>query len=136
MILKGEKTDLVLGNLDSKRDWGHAKDYVEGMWKMLQVDKADDYVLATNKFYSVRDFVVKAFSLKGFNIKWDGEGVDEVGLDEKTGRILVRVSEKYFRPSEVKELLGDSSKAKNKLGWEASTSFEELVKEMVEVDCK
>ena len=136
MILKGEREDLVLGNLDAKRDWGHARDYVEGMWRMLQGEKADDYVLATNKFYSVRDFVEKAFSLKGFNIKWQGEGLDEVGIDEKTGKILVRVSDRYFRPAEVEELLGDSTKAKKELGWEATTSFDELVEEMVEVDCK
>jgi GDPmannose 4,6-dehydratase len=135
MIIKGERDDLVLGNLDAKRDWGHARDYVEGMWRMLQKDKADDYVLATNKFYSVRYFVEKAFSLKGFNIKWQGAGLDEVGIDEKTGKVLVRVSEKYFRPAEVEELLGDSTKAKKELGWIATTSFEELVKEMVEVDC-
>lgn len=136
MILKGEREDLVLGNLDAKRDWGHARDYVEGMWRMLQGEKADDYVLATNKFYSVRDFVEKAFSIKGFNIKWQGEGLDEVGIDEKTGKVLVRVSDKYFRPAEVEELLGDSSKAKKELDWEAKTSFKELVEEMVEVDCK
>ena len=136
MILKGEIEDLVLGNLDAKRDWGHARDYVEGMWRMLQGQKADDYVLATNKFYSVRDFVEKAFSIKGFNIKWQGEGLDEVGIDEKTGKVLVRVSDKYFRPAEVEELLGDSTKAKKELGWTSTTSFEELVEEMVEVDCK
>ena len=136
MILKGEREDLVLGNLDAKRDWGHARDYVEGMWRMLQGEKADDYVLATNKFYSVRDFVEKAFSIKGFNIKWQGEGLDEVGIDEKTGKVLVRVSDKYFRPAEVEELLGDSTKAKKELDWEAKTSFKELVEEMVEVDCK
>ena len=136
MILKGEREDLVLGNLDAKRDWGHARDYVEGMWRMLQGEKADDYVLATNKFYSVRDFVEKAFSIKGFNIKWQGEGLDEVGIDEKTGKVLVRVSDKYFGPAEVEELLGDSSKAKKELDWEAKTSFKELVEEMVEVDCK
>lgn len=136
MIIKGERKDLVLGNLDAKRDWGHARDYVEGMWRMLQGDKAADYVLATNKFYSVRDFVEKAFSLKGFNIKWIGKELDEIGIDEQTGKVLVRVSNKYFRPAEVEELLGDSSKAKKMLGWEATTKFEELVKEMVEVDCK
>ena len=135
MIIKGDRADLVLGNLDAKRDWGHAKDYVEGMWRMLQCDKADDYVLATNRFYSVRDFVERAFSLKGFNIKWEGEGLAEVGIDEGTGRTLVRVSERYFRPAEVEELLGDSSKAKSELGWEASTSFCELVEEMVAADC-
>ena len=133
-IVNGKKDRLILGNLDSKRDWGYAKDYIEGMWLMLQQDKADDYVLATNQFYSVRDFVEEAFKLKGFEIKWKGEGVNEIGYDEKTGRELIFVSEKYFRPAEVEELLGDASKAKEKLGWEPKTSFKELVMKMVEAD--
>ena len=136
MILKGEREDLVMGNLDAKRDWGHAKDYVEGMWRILQADKPDDYVLSTNEFHSVREFIEKSFSLKGFNIKWKGTGVDEVGYDENTGRILIKVSEKYFRPAEVEELLGDSTKARTELGWKPEYSFDELVKEMVEQDCK
>jgi len=136
MILKGERDDLVLGNLDAKRDWGHAKDYVEGMWRILQADKPDDYVLSTNEFHSVREFIEKSFTLKGFNIKWRGEGVDEVGYDETTGKILIRVSEKYFRPAEVEELLGDSTKARTELGWTPEYSFDELVREMVEQDCK
>ena len=136
MILKGEREDLVMGNLDAKRDWGHAKDYVEGMWRILQADKPDDYVLSTNEFHSVREFIEKSFALKGFNIKWKGTGVDEVGYDENTGRILIRVSEKYFRPAEVEELLGDSTKARTELGWTPEYSFDELVKEMVEQDCK
>jgi GDPmannose 4,6-dehydratase len=136
MILKGERDDLVLGNLDAKRDWGHAKDYVEGMWRILQADKPDDYVLSTNEFHSVREFIEKSFTLKGFNIKWKGEGIDEVGYDETTGKILIRVSEKYFRPAEVEELLGDSTKARTELGWTPEYSFDELVKEMVEQDCK
>ena len=136
MILKGEREDLVMGNLDAKRDWGHAKDYVEGMWRILQADKPDDYVLSTNEFHSVREFIEKSFALKGFNIKWKGEGVDEVGYDETTGKILIRVSEKYFRPAEVEELLGDSTKARTELGWKPEYSFDELVKEMVEQDCK
>lgn len=135
-ILKGEQEDLVLGNLDAKRDWGHAKDYVEGMYLMLQQEKADDYVLSTNRFYSVREFVEKAFGLKGFQIRWEGSGVNEVGIDEKTGKTLIRVSERYFRPAEVEELLGDSSKAREHLKWEPSYSFDQLVKEMVEEDCK
>ena len=135
MILKGERDRLVMGNIDAKRDWGHAKDYVEGMWRMLQQDKADDYVLSTNEFHSVREFIEKAFSLKGFNIKWKGEGVNEIGYDEKTGRELIFISEKYFRPAEVEELLGDSTKARDKLGWQNKYSFDELVKEMVEKDC-
>ena len=136
MILKGERDSLVMGNLDSKRDWGHAKDYVEGMWRILQVDNPDDYVLSTNEFHSVREFIEKAFALKGFDIKWKGEGINEVGYDENTGRELIFVSEKYFRPAEVEELLGDSTKARKELGWVPSYSFDDLVQEMVEQDCK
>ena len=136
MILKGEGDTLVMGNLDAKRDWGHAKDYVEGMWRILQVDNADDYVLSTNEFHSVREFIEKSFALKGFNIKWKGSGLDEVGYDENTGRELIFVSEKYFRPAEVEELLGDSTKARTELGWVPQYSFDDLVKEMVDEDCK
>jgi len=135
MILTGERDRLVMGNIDAKRDWGHAKDYCYGMWLMLQQDKPDDYVLSTNEFHSVREFIEKAFSLKGFNIKWKGEGINEIGYDEKTERELIFISEKYFRPAEVEELLGDSTKAKDKLGWQNKYSFEELVKEMVQSDC-
>jgi len=135
MILKGEREKLVMGNIDSKRDWGHAKDYVEGMWRMLQADEPQDYVLSTNEFHSVREFIEKAFALKGFNIKWKGSGVDEIGYDENTGRELIFISEKYFRPAEVDELLGDSSKAREELGWKPEYSFGELVKEMVDQDC-
>lgn len=135
MILTGEKDRLILGNLDAKRDWGHAKDYVYGMWLMLQQDEPDDYVLATNECHTVREFVEKAFALRGFNIKWKGEGVNEIGYDEKTGKELIFVSEQYFRPAEVEELLGDSRKARDKLKWEIKYSFDELVKEMVEGDC-
>ena len=136
MILKGERDTLVMGNLDAKRDWGHAKDYVEGMWRILQVDNADDYVLSTNEFHSVREFIEKSFALKGFNIKWKGSGLDEIGYDENTGRELIFVSENYFRPAEVEELLGDSTKARTELGWTPQYSFNDLVKEMVEEDCK
>jgi len=136
MILKGERDKLVMGNINAKRDWGHAKDYCEGMWLMLQNDKPDDYVLSTNEFHSVREFIEKAFSLKGFNIKWKGEGIDEIGYDEKTGRELIFISDRYFRPAEVEELLGDSTKAKNVLSWENKYNFNDLVKEMVEQDCK
>ena len=136
MILKGERDTLVMGNLDAKRDWGHAKDYVEGMWRVLQADKPDDYVLSTNEFHSVREFIEKSFVLRGFNIKWKGSGLDEVGYDENTGRELIFVSEKYFRPAEVEELLGDSTKARTELGWTPQYSFDDLVKEMVEEDCK
>jgi len=136
MILKGERDKLVMGNLDAKRDWGHAKDYVEGMWRMLQVDKPDDYVLSTNEFHSVREFIEKAFLIKGFNIKWKGEGLDEIGYDEITGRELIFINERYFRPAEVEELLGDSTKARTELGWIPNYSFDDLVKEMVDLDCK
>jgi len=136
MILKGERENLIMGNLDAKRDWGHAKDYVEGMWKILQADKPDDYVLSTNEFHSVREFIEKAFSLKGFKIKWKGSGLDEIGYDENTNRELIFVSEKYFRPAEVEELLGDSTKARTELGWIPKITFDDLVKEMVEEDCK
>lgn len=136
MILKGERHTLVMGNLDAKRDWGHAKDYVEGMWRILQGEKPDDFVLSTNEFHSVREFIEKSFGLKGFDIKWKGEGVNEVGYDANTGRELIFVSEKYFRPAEVEELLGDSIKARTQLGWVPAYSFDDLVKEMVEQDCK
>lgn len=135
-ILKGETDKLVMGNLDAKRDWGHAKDYVEGMWRILQVDNPDDYVLSTNEFHSVREFIEKSFALKGFNIKWKGTGLDEIGYDENTGRELIFVSEKYFRPAEVEELLGDSTRARNELGWVPQYSFDDLVQEMVDEDCK
>jgi len=134
-ILKGKQDKLVLGNINSLRDWGHAKDYVEGMWLMLQKDIADDFVLSTNEYHSVREFVEKSFALKGFNIKWRGEGVEEVGYDESSGRELVFISEKYFRPAEVEELLGDSTKARTELGWVPRCSFDDLVNEMVEADC-
>lgn len=136
MILKGEKDKLVLGNLNAKRDWGHAKDYIRGMWLILQNDKPDDYVLATNEFHSVREFVEKSFALKGFNIKWKGTGIDEIGYDENTGKELIFVSERYFRPAEVEELLGDSTKARTELNWVPEYSFDTLVKEMVDADCR
>ena len=135
-ILKGDSDKLVLGNIDAKRDWGHAKDYVEGMWRMLQVDTPDDYVLSTNEFHSVREFIEKSFALRGFDIKWKGTGIDEIGYDENTGRELIFISEKYFRPAEVEELLGDSMRARTELGWVPQYSFDELVQEMVDEDCK
>ena len=135
MILKGERDTLTLGNLDAKRDWGYAGDFIKGMWLMLQQDKPEDYVLSTNEFHSVREFVEKSFALKGFNIKWKGTGIEEVGYDENTGRELINVSEKYFRPAEVEELLGDSTKAQTELGWKPEVSFDELVKIMVDGDC-
>jgi GDPmannose 4,6-dehydratase len=135
-IVKGTQLHLILGNLNSLRDWGHAKDYVEGMWLMLQQEQPNDYILSTNEFHSVREFVEKSFALKGFNIKWRGEGIDEVGYDEHTGRELVYVSSRYFRPAEVDELLGDSTNARKELGWKPRCTFDELVEEMVEMDCK
>jgi GDPmannose 4,6-dehydratase len=134
-IITGKSDKLVLGNLDSLRDWGHASDYVRGMWMMLQNDNPKDYILATNEYHSVREFVEKAFALRGFDIKWRGEGINEIGYDENTGRELVFVSEKYFRPTEVDQLLGDASLAHDELGWTPTTSFNELVKEMVNSDC-
>ena len=134
-ILSGETDRLVLGNLDAKRDWGHAKDYVYGMYLMLQQDKPEDYVLSTNEFHSVREFVEKSFALRGFTIQWKGTGLHEIGYDSHTGRELIFVSETYFRPAEVEELLGDSTKARTELGWTPSVSFDMLVKEMVEADC-
>ena len=134
-ILTGKQEALSLGNINSLRDWGHAKDYVKGMYLMLQQDKPDDFVLSTNEYHSVREFVERAFALRGFDIKWKGEGVNEVGYDVSSGRELVFILEKYFRPSEVEELLGDSTKARTELGWEPIYTFDELVREMVENDC-
>lgn len=133
-IMRGEQTHIELGNLNAKRDWGHAKDYVYGMWAMLQQPEPDDYVLATGETHTVRDFVELAFSYAGHTIKWQGDGVDEVGMCEKDGRELVRVNPEYYRPNEVHELRGDASKAKQKFNWQPAISFEELVKEMVEHD--
>ncbi|GMH61639.1 hypothetical protein TrRE_jg5550, partial [Triparma retinervis] len=138
-IQAGLEECLYLGNIDSKRDWGHAKDYVEGMWRMLQQDEPDDYVLATGETHTVREFVEKAFKYIGITIKWVGEtgSVEEIGVDDKDeGRVLVRIDPKYFRPTEVDLLLGDATKAKDVLGWEATTKFEQLVADMMEADIK
>ncbi|MFO7310104.1 MAG: GDP-mannose 4,6-dehydratase [Pseudomonadota bacterium] len=132
----GLQEALYLGNLDAKRDWGHARDYVEGMWRILQQDKPDDYVLATGETHSVREFVELAFAEVGRTIIWQGQGVDEVGIDKASGKTLVRIDPRYFRPTEVDLLLGDPTKAREKLGWRHRTSFRELVKEMVESDLK
>ena len=129
-ISKGEQECLYLGNLNALRDWGHARDYVEAMWLMLQQDKPDDYVIATGKMYSVRDFIEACAPYFDMNIMWIGEGLDEVGIDKKTGNVIIKVDPKYFRPAEVEQLLGDATKAKKELGWEPKTSFEQLVKEM------
>ena len=133
-IRVGLQDTLHLGNLDARRDWGHAKDYVRAQWLMLQQDQPEDFVIATGKQYSVRDFVVAAGSLLDLRIEWQGEGVDEVGIDAATGRTLVRIDTRYFRPTEVHTLLGDATKARQKLGWTAEIDFAELVSEMVAQD--
>tara|TARA_A100001515_G_scaffold130734_1_gene118134 strand:- start:813 stop:1823 length:1011 start_codon:yes stop_codon:yes gene_type:complete len=130
-ISVGVQDILYLGNLDAKRDWGHAKDYVRAMWMMLQQDEPDDYVIATGQQHSVRDFVEKTAPYFGISINWMGEGLDEVGYDWNLKRPIVKVSDKYFRPTEVDSLLGDASKAKEKLGWEPEITFDELIEDMV-----
>lgn len=129
-ISTGQQDCLYLGNLNAKRDWGHAKDYVEAMWLMLQQEKPDDYVIATGEQYSVRDFVNEAAPYFGMNIVWEGEGLDEVGIDKARNKVVVRINPRYFRPSEVDSLLGDASKAHRVLGWYPKTSFKQLVQEM------
>jgi len=129
-ISTGQQDILSLGNLNARRDWGHAKDFVEAMWLMLQQDEPDDYVIATGEQYSVREFVEAAAPYFGMNIVWEGEGLEEVGIDKNTGRKVIDVNPKYFRPAEVETLLGDASKAKKKLGWEPKTSFKQLVEDM------
>ena len=133
-IVKEKEYCIYLGNLNAKRDIGHSRDYVRGMWLMLQQEKPDDYVLATGKQYSIRDFVEMAFDVVHIDIKWRGEGLEEVGYHEKDGKVLIRVNPKYFRPSEVETLLGDCSKAKEKLGWEPKTDIKGLIHEMVHND--
>ncbi len=133
-ISLGLQDCLYLGNLDSLRDWGHARDYVKAMWLMLQQDEPDDYVVATGRQISVRDFVNAAFREVGIEIDWRGSGVHEQGVDRANGRVLVQVDQRYFRPTEVDTLLGDPGKAKAKLGWEAETPLEDMVREMVEED--
>ena len=122
---------IELGNLNAKRDWGHAKDFVEAMWLMLQQDEPDDYVIATGEQYSVREFVNKAAPLFGLKIEWMGEGLDEIGYDWGTKKAVIKVNDRYFRPSEVESLLGDATKAKEKLGWEPKITFDQLVEDMV-----
>jgi GDPmannose 4,6-dehydratase len=130
----GLQDRLYLGNLDAKRDWGHARDYVEGMWLMVQQDQPDDFVLATGETHSVREFVERAFAEVGCKIAWSGKGIDEKGIDEKTGNTLVAIDPRYFRPTEVDILMGDPSKAAKKLGWKHRWTFSQLVKEMVAAD--
>ena len=136
-IVQGYQDKLYLGNLNSLRDWGYAKDYVECMWPILQQEQPDDFVIATGEYHTVRDFCTLAFKTLGVNLRWEGEGVNEKGIDTATGKVLVEVDPKYFRPAEVDQLLGDPTKAKTQLGWNPrKTSFEELVKIMVEHDMK
>lgn len=125
---------LYMGNLDAKRDWGYAKDYVEGMWLMLQQDKPDDYVLATNETHTVREFIEVASKRLGFELEWQGEDVEEVGIDKKTGNIIIKIDPAYFRPAEVDLLIGDPAKAKKIMGWEPKVKFKELVEIMVDAD--
>jgi GDPmannose 4,6-dehydratase len=133
-IKLGMQESIYLGNLDAKRDWGHAKDYVEGMWRMLQQDKPEDYVLATGVTIEVREFVTKAFKEVGIDIIWKGSGVNELGIDESTGKTLVKVDPEYFRPTEVDLLVGDSTKAREELGWKPNYSVDQLIKDMVQAD--
>lgn len=133
-IRHGRQDTVWLGNLDASRDWGHARDYVEGMWRMLQQDEPDDYVLATGRTHTVREFVEKAFAHVGIAIRWQGAGVDEVGIDQADGRELVRVDPRYFRPTEVDMLVGNAAKAERRLGWTPTVPFETLVREMMEAD--
>ena len=136
-IKQGFQDKLYLGNLNALRDWGYAKDYVECMWLMLQQEKPDDYVVATGQYHSVREFCMLAFKEVGIELRWEGEGVEEKGIDTNTGKTLVEVDPKYFRPAEVDQLLGDPSKAKTLLGWNPNkTSFEDLVKIMIQHDMK
>lgn len=135
-ISLGVQQCVELGNLDAKRDWGHAQDYVRAMWLMLQQERPDDYVIATGETRTVRQFVEAAFQSAGIQVRWRGEGVEEVGVDEKTGDVVVRVSPRFFRPAEVEVLLGDPAKAERQLGWKREISFEEMVRRMVENDRK
>ena len=133
-IKGGIQDTLCLGNLDAKRDWGYAPEYCEGMWRMLQQDKPDDFVLATGKNHTIREFCELAFNELGINIEWQGKGINEVGINAQSGYQVIGIDKKYYRPTEVEQLLGDASKAKNELGWEPKTPFEELVKIMVHSD--
>jgi GDPmannose 4,6-dehydratase len=133
-IYLGLQDTLYLGNLDAKRDWGHARDYVEGMWRILQQDKADDYVLATGEAHTVREFVERAFAEVGIGISWEGQGITECGRDRKSGKTLIEIDSNYFRPTEVDILIGDATKARKILGWRHTTTFEQLVAEMVAAD--
>jgi GDPmannose 4,6-dehydratase len=133
-VILGQQEKITLGNLDSKRDWGYAPEYVEGMWRILQADKPDDFVLATNETHSIREFVEETFKVLGEEILWKGSGVGEVGLLKSSGKVVVSIDPRYFRPTEVDILIGNPAKAKEKLGWESKTTFKELVRIMVNSD--
>lgn len=133
-IESGQRESLSLGNLDAQRDWGHARDYMNGVWAILQAPSADDYVLATGQSYSVRDFVERAFAVIGITTEWQGQGTDEIGVHAKTGKPLITVDPAFYRPTEIHQLIGDASKARKDLGWGPNISFEALVKEMVQAD--
>jgi len=133
-IVRGKQDKIYLGNLNAKRDWGFAKDYVEAMWLMLQQDTPEDYVIATGEAYTIREFCEEAFKIAGYEIIWQGEGLAEKGIDKKTGKILVEVDPKYFRPAEVDSLVGDSTKARQKLNWRPTVNFKQLVKIMMDHD--
>jgi GDPmannose 4,6-dehydratase len=135
-IKLGFQKTMFLGNLDARRDWGHARDYVDGIWRIVQQPEPDDYILATGESHSVREFVEKAFEQIGRRIVWKGRGVEEKGVDAQSGCLLVQVDPRYFRPTEVDFLIGDASKARSKLGWQHRASFDELVAEMVAADLK
>lgn len=133
-MIKGQTQFVELGNLDAARDWGHARDYVEGMWRMLQAEKAEDFVLATGENHTVREFVELAFAHGGYTLTWEGTGINEVGMDQN-GVIRVKINPEFFRPTELTTLLGDASKTREKLGWTHTTTFQTLVREMVDSDC-
>ena len=133
-IKEGLQDAVYLGNLDAKRDWGYAPEYVEGMWRILQQDKPGDYVMATGENHTIREFACLAFKELDIEIEWQGTGENEMGVDSKTGRKIIGIDKKYYRPLEVEQLLGDAKKAKEELGWQPKTSFEDLVKIMVHAD--
>jgi GDPmannose 4,6-dehydratase len=135
-IEAGLQDRLYIGNLDAARDWGHARDYVEGMWMILQQPQPDDYVLASGEGHTVREFIERAFAVVGRRIAWKGEGVEEIGIDRESGQVIVQVDPRYFRPTEIDALIGDPIKARKVLGWKHRTSFDELVVEMVNSDLK